>query len=63
MQGGTSPIDESAIASTRAFYKEEGREGFRVLGIASRTVPAKARFDRTDETDMVLEGFLQFSTP
>ena len=60
---GPTPLDEASRRTMRAFYEARGAEGCRVLGVASRTVPAKPRYDRADETDMVFEGFLLFFDP
>lgn len=60
--GGTA-IDDNEMAKLRAFYEARGAEGYRVLGLASRRLPAKARYEREDETGMTFEGFLLFFDP
>ena len=40
-----------------------GREGFRVLGLASRHLPRQPTWAAADESDMRFEGFLLFSDP
>jgi Mg2+-importing ATPase len=60
---GPTPLDEAVLQKARAFYETRGTEGSRVLGVASRTVPAKPHYDRADETEMVFEGFLMFFDP
>lgn len=42
-------------------YREWSEQGFRVLAVASRDMPASlSSVDRADETDMTLEGFVLF---
>lgn len=60
---GAAPLDAAARAALEAFSADKGREGYRVLAIAVRTLAAKPAFDRHDEQDMVLEGFLLFRDP
>ncbi|MFA6443957.1 MAG: magnesium-translocating P-type ATPase, partial [Sterolibacterium sp.] len=58
------PLDESVRASLQALQDSLGREGFRVLGIAWRTVAADhphALVD--DETELVFAGFAAFLDP
>jgi Mg2+-importing ATPase len=59
---GRVPVN-TAVTSARAFYEARGGEGFRVLGLATCSIPAKGHYDRSDETDMVFEGFLLFFDP
>lgn len=60
---GNHPLDDESLQRLRAFYEQRGEAGFRVLGLASRTVPAKDHYDKADETEMVFEGFLLFFDP
>ena len=60
---GVMPFGEGALRDAQQILEARGKEGFRALVVASRSVPAKARYDRADETDMVLEGFLLFFDP
>jgi len=58
------PLDETVRASLKALHDSLGREGFRVLGIAWRTVAADhphAVID--DETELVFAGFAAFLDP
>ena len=43
--------------------REQGEQGWRVLALAVRRVPARARYTRDDERDMQLRGFLVFTDP
>ena len=63
IESGDMPLDDGARAALGAFYAAKGAEGFRVLGVATRRIAAKARYDRYDETEMVFEGFLLFHDP
>ena len=58
------PLDERALASIQALQDSLGREGFRVLGIAWRTVGLDhphAVVD--DETELIFAGFAAFLDP
>lgn len=60
---GTTPIGDDEVGKLRLFYEARGAEGYRVLGLASRRLPARARYEREDETGMTFEGFLLFFDP
>jgi len=60
---GARPLDAALAQVLRATYEARGREGYRVLGLASRRMPAKARYERADEAGMTFEGFLLFFDP
>ncbi|NDC64522.1 MAG: magnesium-translocating P-type ATPase, partial [Planctomycetia bacterium] len=40
-----------------------GRDGFRVLAVATRVVPPRAAYSRDDERDLVLQGYVAFLDP
>lgn len=61
--GATAPLDDAARAELEAVFKAKGEQGFRVLALATRSVPAQADYDREDERDMVFRGFLVFLDP
>jgi len=61
-QGGTAPLD-TARADIETRFANWGREGYRVLGVASRPVDARPRYDIADETGLIFEGFLLFQDP
>jgi Mg2+-importing ATPase len=64
VQGGKPvPLDSAARARLDAFFKTKGSEGFRVLGLASKSVDAKAHYGRDDESGMCFDGFLLFFDP
>jgi Mg2+-importing ATPase len=62
---GANPgaLDDRKRQILTQFYREQGEQGFRVLGLATRRVAAKARYSQHDETAMVFEGFLTFFDP
>ncbi len=57
------PLTNALAAEASAYYEAKGREGFRVLALATRTVAAKASYQHLDEVEMVFEGFLLFLDP
>ncbi|KWT73307.1 MULTISPECIES: magnesium-translocating P-type ATPase [unclassified Variovorax] len=57
-------LDAAARAQIEASYDGWSTQGFRVLGVASRTVDRRsASYSRGDETGMCFEGFLLFLDP
>lgn len=61
---GDAPLDAAARARIEARYDGWSAQGFRVLGVASRTVDDRAgSYSRADETGMCFEGFLLFLDP
>ncbi len=61
---GAQPLDEKALASIQALHDSLGREGFKVLGVAWRTVALDhphAVVD--DETELIFAGFAAFLDP
>ena len=61
--GQRVPLDEAERQRLYATTQEHGAQGFRVLGLATKPVAAKARYDRADEADMTFAGFLLFFDP
>ncbi|HVZ72879.1 MAG TPA: magnesium-translocating P-type ATPase [Polyangia bacterium] len=63
-RGRTAPLDDETRASLRARFECLGRDGFRVLGVASATGPAQRRaIEVGDERDLVFAGFAVFQDP
>ncbi|MCO5108989.1 MAG: magnesium-translocating P-type ATPase [Burkholderiaceae bacterium] len=56
-------LDAAARERLEAWYRARGSEGFRVLAVATRRVPASPRHSREDEQSMTLAGFLLFLDP
>ncbi len=61
--GATVPLDAEARAALDAAFRAKGAEGFRVLAVATRSVPARADYDRGDEAGMTFRGLLIFHDP
>jgi len=57
------PLDSGHLNSIHDSFANWGREGFRVLGVASKTVGEAIPFAQSDENNMVFEGFLLFYDP
>ena len=60
---GDVPLDADWRTKLENVVKAKGAEGFRVLALATRTVDARERYSRADETGMSFRGFLVFYDP
>ena len=58
-----APLDDARRARLQAWFRERGEQGFRVLAVATRRVPAATHFGHDDERGMCLQGFLLFVDP
>jgi P-type Mg2+ transporter len=56
-------LDHEARHRLEAYYEQKGKEGFRVLALATCEFAAKARYERDDEVRLVFAGFLLFLDP
>jgi Mg2+-importing ATPase len=57
-------MDEAALSAIQKLFESLGREGFRVLAVASRVVaPDHPHAVVSDETELVLSGFAAFLDP
>ena len=64
LDGELSPMEHVRIDELRQEYEQLGRNGFRVLAIASRDVdPKDSGYGRGDEKDLILNGYLAFLDP
>jgi Mg2+-importing ATPase len=62
--GGSVPLDDGRLAHLQERYAAWSGQGFRVLGLAIRTVEPQARpYTRADEHDLTFAGFLLFFDP
>jgi Mg2+-importing ATPase len=62
--GGSVPLDDGRLAHVQERYAAWSGQGFRVLGLAVRTVEPQARpYTRADEHDLTFAGFLLFFDP
>jgi P-type Mg2+ transporter len=58
------PLDAATRAETERLYSDWSAQGFRVLGVATRTVEGRpGAYTRADEKDLTLAGFLLFFDP
>lgn len=60
---GDSPLDGERRARLEKLFADWSAQGYRVLGVATRALPARERFTREDESAMTFEGFLRFLDP
>lgn len=63
VDGTIHALDSAAQAAARRVCDAYGRQGLRVLAIAWREVDRKARYAASDETGLVLAGFVSFADP
>ena len=62
-EGTAVALDATARAAAAAVFEGLSRRGFRVLAVAYRDVAAGRPFDKSDEHDLVLAGFVAFADP
>ncbi|MDP3264674.1 MAG: magnesium-translocating P-type ATPase [Tabrizicola sp.] len=60
---GVLPLDPAARGRLAAFVAARGAEGVRVLGLATRRMAPRARYEVSDEAGMTFAGFLLFVDP
>jgi Mg2+-importing ATPase len=64
LDGELSPMEHVRIDELRHEYEQLGRNGFRVLAIASKDMePKDTGYGRDDEKDLILNGYLAFLDP
>jgi Mg2+-importing ATPase len=56
-------LDGARRERLEARFAAWSEQGYRVLGVATRALPRRARYDRADESEMTFAGFLLFSDP
>ncbi len=61
--GSTVPLDADRRATADETYRRFSSDGYRVLAVAVRTVPAQDSYTRDIEADMTLIGFAAFLDP
>ena len=61
--GSTSPLDGARRTLCKTTYERLSSQGCRVLAVACRRVPIQNAYQRGDEKDLVLCGFLTFFDP
>lgn len=57
------PLDENLRERLESYYRDRGTQGFRVIALATKRVPAQERYALDDEAGMLFEGFLLFFDP
>ncbi len=62
-QGQTVPFDDERRAALEELFAGWSAQGFRVLGIAERSVPARMTYTHDDERDLTFAGCLLFFDP
>ena len=60
---GVAELNADRHAPIMARFAEWSAEGYRVLGLATRTMPRQAAYGRDDEQGMTFAGFLLFFDP
>jgi P-type Mg2+ transporter len=60
---GPVPLDEAKRSQAVDFCDQKGRQGFRVLALATKEIRAGGLLGASDEEGMLLEGFLLFADP
>jgi Mg2+-importing ATPase len=70
LDGQLLPMDHQHIEDLKAEYERLSADGFRVLAIASKEVPARdstavgaTPYGKADESDLVLDGYAAFFDP
>jgi Mg2+-importing ATPase len=58
-----APLDAALRARLDEYFRAKSAEGFRVLALAVKSVPARERYGHEDEREMALAGFLLFFDP
>ncbi|HUZ02800.1 MAG TPA: magnesium-translocating P-type ATPase [Thermomicrobiaceae bacterium] len=56
-------LGRESASQVEALYRRLSDDGYRVLAVASRSMPAQAAYTAADEHDLTLAGFLAFSDP
>ncbi|MDO9284881.1 MAG: magnesium-translocating P-type ATPase [Aquabacterium sp.] len=57
------PLDDAARARLTQAFRDQGRQGLRVLALATRRLEPRATCTRDDEAGMCFVGFLRFLDP
>jgi Mg2+-importing ATPase len=63
IQGDQRPLDAESRLKVQKTFQELGAGGYRVLAVASRTIPDQKVYRAGDEKDLVLLGFMTFADP
>jgi len=63
LEGELYPMEQLLLDDLREEYDKLSADGFRVLAIAYREVEAKAAYEKADECDLILKGYVAFLDP
>jgi Mg2+-importing ATPase len=63
VNGDRRALDAQAQAQCETTYKHLSTQGYRVLAVASRSVPVQAAYRLQDERELVLVGYVTFIDP
>lgn len=62
-EGENFPMEPILRGDLIQEYNDLSADGFRVLAVASKKVEKRAAYSKTDETDLVLKGYIAFLDP
>src|SRR5271166_2063365 len=63
LDGKLSPMDPKLMVGLREEYDSLSNDGFRVLAVATKTLPGKQSCSKDDEKELVLKGYVAFLDP
>ena len=63
ISGADAALDAAVRQRLRDYFRERSAQGFRLLALATRRLPARAAYSQGDEAGMCFEGFLLFFDP
>jgi P-type Mg2+ transporter len=63
LDGNLSPMDPLLMVGLKEEYESLSNDGFRVLAVATKEVPAKQVCSKDDERELVLRGYVAFLDP
>ena len=61
--GEIVPLDDTMLRRIRRVTDNLNRQGLRVVAVASKFLPARGDYQRIDESDLILEGYIAFLDP
>ena len=60
LPGGEKPLTQARLDTLHTRYASWSEQGYRVLGVAEKKVPAQTAYAKTDESGLTFVGFLLF---
>ena len=62
--GDIVPLDDTMLRRIRRVTDTLNRQGLRVVAVATKYLPAReGDYQRADESDLILEGYIAFLDP